>query len=94
MKKTFIVEDVTNLDIAFAVTVDEKDYEKAKELCLEGYTRWHNPECYPEYEFLGYAEPSEILMNDAGIKSIIEDPFEDDTIEYKTAYKDVEKISI
>ena len=66
MKKIFIIWSAMNM-MGFGVEVEEADYEKAKELALDGWRKWNNPEEYPEYETLGYAEPSEILMKEAGI---------------------------
>ena len=54
--------------MGFGVRVDSNDYEKAKELALEGWHRWNDPEEYPEYEGFGYAEPAMELMDEAGIK--------------------------
>ena len=72
MAKTFAVASFTN-DMAFLVTVDEADYEKAKEICAEGFARWFNVEEYPEYHDVGYAEPSMWMMDEAGIKYEIDD---------------------
>ena len=67
MKKAFIIYSYFN-DFGIAFKVDEKDYEKAKELAYEGFDRWHDPIKYPEYHDIGYAEPSEELLKEAGIK--------------------------
>lgn len=62
--------DIMN-DIYFAVEVaDNTDIGKAKQLISEGYDRWMNTEDYPEYECLGYAEPSEMLLKENGIEVI------------------------
>jgi hypothetical protein len=67
MKKVFIIWSTMN-QMGFGVEVEEKDYEKAKEIALEGWYQWNNPEEYPDYEQVGYAEPSMILMDEANIK--------------------------
>lgn len=67
MKKRFVIWSELN-QIGFGVEVDEKDYEWAKDLSLTGWNQWNNPEKYPEYESMGYAEPSMKLMDMAGIK--------------------------
>lgn len=67
MKKRFVIWSELN-QIGFGVEVDEKDYEWAKDLSLTGWNQWNDPEKYPEYESMGYAEPSMKLMDMAGIK--------------------------
>ena len=66
-KRTFIIWSLMN-SMGFGVEVDEADYAKAKELALIGWGRWNNPEQYPEYEQVGYAEPAMELMDGAGIQ--------------------------
>ncbi len=67
MKRVFIIWSVMN-QIGFGVEVEEKDYSKAKELALDGWNKWNNPDEYPEYHDVGFAEPSMELMDEAGIK--------------------------
>ena len=67
MKRAFVVWSALN-GIGFGVRVNAKDYEKAKELAKEGFDRWNNPEEYPEYHDVGWAEPSMELMDEAGIE--------------------------
>ncbi len=55
-------------DIWFGVEVEEKDLHKAIELAEEGFARWNNPDEYPEYHDVGYAEPSMEMMDEAGIQ--------------------------
>ena len=66
-KRVFIIWSMCN-EMGFGVEVEEKDFEQAKELALEGWHRWNDPEEYPEYEQSGYAEPSMELMGEAGIQ--------------------------
>lgn len=66
MKKFTICDELN--EMYFGVEVSDADYEKAKELCLEGLSRWYDTETYPEYECAGYAEPAMELMDAAGIK--------------------------
>lgn len=72
MKKTFIIWSDLN-QIGFGVEVEEKDYESAKHLALEGFSRWNQPSEYPEYESYGWAEPSMELLNNFGIEHRIID---------------------
>lgn len=67
MKRVFIIWSSMN-QMGFGVEVEEKDYSKAKELALDGWDKWNNPEEYPEYHDVGFAEPSMELMDEAGIK--------------------------
>lgn len=67
MKKAFIIYSDFN-DIGVAFRVDEKDYKKAVDLAHEGFFRWNNPEVYPEYQDMGYSEPSELFLKGAGIE--------------------------
>lgn len=67
MKKIFVIWSYCN-EIGFGVEVDEKDYDKAVELAVEGWEKWKDPEEYPEYEQAGYAEPSCELLDEAGIE--------------------------
>lgn len=66
MKKFTICDELN--EMYFGVEVSDADYEKAKELCLEGLSRWYDVENFPEYECVGYAEPAMELMNEAWIK--------------------------
>lgn len=77
MKRAFVVWSYTNM-IGFGVRVDEDNFEKAKELCSNGFAMWNNIEKYPEYEQLGWAEPSMELMDEAGIEYEILEIDEDD----------------
>ena len=77
MKRAFVVWSYTNM-IGFGVRVDEDNFEKAKELCSNGFAMWNNIEEYPEYEQLGWAEPSMELMDEAGIEYEILEIDEDD----------------
>ena len=61
-----IWSDLNN--IGFGVQVDKKDYDKAKELAIEGFRRWNAPEEYPQYHDVGFAEPTEELLKEAGIE--------------------------
>lgn len=67
MKKVFIIWSDMN-EMGFGVEVEEKDLYKAVKLAEEGFSRWNNPEEYPEYEQVGYAEPLMELMDEAGIQ--------------------------
>lgn len=77
MKRAFVVWSALN-GIGFGVRVKEEDYEKAKELAKKGFDRWNNPEEYPEYHDVGWAEPSMELMDEAGIEYEILEINEDD----------------
>ena len=64
-----VVMPYANMKEAFTTMIRHKaDYAKAKELALIGWGRWNNPEQYPEYEQVGYAEPAMELMDGAGIQ--------------------------
>ena len=67
MKKIFVIWSYCN-EIGFGVEVDEKDYDKAVELAVEGWEKWNDPEEYPEYEHSGYDEPACELLDEAEIK--------------------------
>ena len=67
MKRVFIIWSDLN-QMGFGVEVNAKDYDKAKELALEGWHRWNCPNEYPEYEFMGYAEPATELLDEAEIE--------------------------
>ncbi len=77
MKRAFVVWSYTNM-IGFGVRVNEEDYEKAKELCSEGFAKWNNPSEYPEYHDVGWAEPAMELMDEVGIEYEILEIDEDD----------------
>ena len=67
MKRVVILWDEMN-DMGFGVEVAEENLEKAKELVEKGYGDWFDLENHPEYDGLGYAEPAEFLLQDAGIE--------------------------
>lgn len=75
--KTFSIWSELN-SMGFAVKVNDKDYDKAVHLALEGWHKWNDPEEYPEYEAYGYAEPSMELLDEAGIQYEIIDIEDDD----------------
>lgn len=78
MQRAFVIWSSMN-EIGFGVCVAEKDYEKAKELAEEGFSRWNNTEEYPEYYGSGLAEPAEELMDEAGIEyEILDVPEEEE----------------
>ena len=72
----FAVVSQVNGDIGFVVNVTKGDIEQAKQLALEGFARWNDCETYPEYEQVGFAEPSMELMDEAGIEYTIDDYYE------------------
>lgn len=57
---------VTNPDICFCLGFAPEDAEKGAELAKKGLQLWLDGE--EEYEDAGYMEPSEELLDDAGIK--------------------------
>ena len=79
-----------NPEIGFAVTVDEKNYQKAKTLADEGFSQWLSAGQYvAESEYFdeddakwihdcGWSEPSAYLLDKAGIENTIESCFDDD----------------
>ena len=67
MKKVIIIWSEMN-QMGFGVEVEQEDVKRAAELAEEGFRRWNDPETYPEYYYDGYAEPSEWLLDEAGIK--------------------------
>lgn len=89
--KAFAVCSLENPDCAFVVKVEnDADYEKAKELALEGYYNWHDVENHPELEQAGYVEGVIALLNEAGIKHEIDDYWDEievigDDVEFTNA---------
>lgn len=77
MKKAFAIWSELNA-LGFGVRVDTNDYDKAKELASEGFSRWNDPLAYPEYHDVGYAEPAMELMDEAKIEYEILDIDEGD----------------
>ena len=69
MKKVFILWDNMNeMGFGIEAEVDETNIEKAKELIVKGYDGWHDVEGHPEWETVGYAEPSMELLRKEGIE--------------------------
>ncbi len=87
-----ICQGTTNPDIGFAVSVNEKDKERAKELIKTAWNAWwyaSHPEDWIDNEYFskedvasfyesGYSEPTEQILTQAGIDYEIHSCFDAD----------------